>query len=392
MAELNDTNKKGRMLMRFSKYRNSVLAGLFSVIAIGWFHSINTDDIVTGGKYEPPTLPVPLTPAEIDAQTIAALKQNNPSYPLPEFIAKALPEGDYDSVRTRLMNEAALAVRNEDRLELANQLALLGAAALSDSDLDTAEVYLDEALAVYEEQGDQLGIGSVELLRGRVSLVEREEARDAAYAYDKIQLAGWSVAKSRFSEAEDAVQEAIDENLRLDRTAAAAAGYEMLERGYRSEGNLVRAQEVAVEAMLLHAASGRSLRAEAALESLENSGMSYEDIQLNRQRIKAAQREYEYAIHQVGKARDFEQLYHHFINEGDPVQAWQFRLKANDSLAKASKRAMHRRQTGIIALLYNSNDSRREARASFNRARDLFILQERDDLIEHADAATEQIY
>jgi len=33
MAELSDTSKKGRMLTRFSKYRNSVLAGLFSVIA-----------------------------------------------------------------------------------------------------------------------------------------------------------------------------------------------------------------------------------------------------------------------------------------------------------------------------------------------------------------------
>ena len=365
---------------------------MLATLAISWFHSLNKKDIITGGKHEPPTLPVPLTPAEADAITIAALKENNPNYPLPDHIAKALPEGDSDSVRTRLMNKAAMAVRDEDRLALANQLALLGAAALADSDLDTAEVYLDEALSVYEEEDDQLGIGSVELLRGRVALVERERARDAAYAYDKIQLAGWSVAKSRFSEAEASLQSAIEENLRLDRTAAAAAGFEMLERGYRSEGNLMEAQDAAVEAMLLHAASGRSLRAEAMLESLAANGMSLEDIQLNKRRINNAQHEYEYAIHQVGKARDFEQLYRHFINEGDPVQAWQFRLKANDSLAKASKRAMHRRQTGIIALLYNSNDSRREATASFNRARSLFELQERDDLIEYTDAAKKRIY
>ena len=380
------------MIQTLNKYRNSILAAVLATLAISWFHSLNKKDIITGGKHEPPTLPVPLTPAEADAITIAALKENNPNYPLPEHIAKALPEGDYDSVRTRLMNKAAMAVRDEDRLALANQLALLGAAALADSDLDTAEVYLDEALSVYEEEDDQLGIGSVELLRGRVALVERERARDAAYAYDKIQLAGWSVAKSRFSEAEASLQSAIEENLRLDRTAAAAAGFEMLERGYRSEGNLMEAQDAAVEAMLLHAASGRSLRAEAMLESLAANGMSLEDIQLNKRRINNAQHEYEYAIHQVGKARDFEQLYRHFINEGDPVQAWQFRLKANDSLAKASKRAMHRRQTGIIALLYNSNDSRREATASFNRARSLFELQERDDLIEYTDAAKKRIY
>ncbi len=380
------------MIQNLIKYRNSLLAAIFALSAISWFHSLNKTDIVTGGKYAPPTLPVPLTPAETDAITIAALKENNPSYPLPEHIARALPEGDYDSIRTRLMNAAATAVRNEDRPQLANQLALLGAAALADSDLDTAEVYLDEALAIYEERDDQLGIGSVELLRGRVALLERERARDAASAYDKIQLAGWSVAKSRFSEAEDSLREAIDENLRLDRTAAAAAGFEMLERGYRSEGNLIEAQAAAVEAMLLHAASGRSLRAKATLESLIANGMAHEDVQRNQQRIENAQREYEHAIHQVGKARDFEQLYRHFINAGDPVQAWQFRLKANGSLAKASKRAMHRRQTGIIALLYNSNDSRREARKSFNRARAVFELQERDDLIEHTDAAVKQIY
>ena len=259
-------------------------------LAISWFHSLERTDIVTGGKHAPPTLPVPLTPAEADAITIAALKENNPSYPLPEHIAKALPEGDYESVRTRLMNAAAMAVRNEDRLQLANHLALLGAAALSDSDLDTAEVYLDEALAVYEERDDQLGIGSVELLRGRVALLERERARDAAYAYDKIQLAGWSVAKSRFSEAEDSLREAIDENLRLDRTAAAAAGFEMLERGYRSEGNLAEAQAAAVEAMLLHAASGRSLRAQASLDTLIANGMSYEDVQRYKREIDNAQR------------------------------------------------------------------------------------------------------
>ncbi len=380
------------MIQSLIKYRNSLLAAICAVLAIGWFHSLERTDIVTGGKNAPPTLPVPLTPAESDAITIAALKENNPSYPLPEHIAKALPEGDYESVRTRLMNAAATAVRNEDRLQLANQLALLGAAALSDSDLDTAEVYLDEALAVYEERDDQLGIGSVELLRGRVALLERERARDAAYAYDKIQLAGWSVAKSRFSEAEDSLREAIDENLRLDRTAAAAAGFEMLERGYRSEGNLIEAQAAAVEAMLLHAASGRSLRAQESLDTLIANGMSHEDVQRYKRDIDNAQREYEYAIHQVGKARDFEQLYRYFINAGDPVQAWQFRLKANDSLAKASKRAMHRRQTGIIALLYNSNDSRRAARKSFERARSVFELQERDDLIEHTDEAVKQIY
>jgi len=62
-------------------------------------------------------------------------RKTDPTYPLPGFIAEQLPTGNYHNVREGLINLAAEAVESGDRLELANQLALLGAAALSENDL-----------------------------------------------------------------------------------------------------------------------------------------------------------------------------------------------------------------------------------------------------------------
>jgi len=318
-------------------------------------------------------------------------RKTDPTYPLPGYIATQMPEGDYPDIKRSLIDQASQAVLVNDRHELGNRLALLGAAALSENDLDASRVYLEEALDVYEEQEDVMGIGSVELLRGRVETVARENARDAASAYDVMQIAAWMIIKDRFAESEHPIQTAIAENLRLDRFAAAASGYEMLERGYRSIGNTFAANEAATEALRLHAASGRTDVAKNTLKRLNAHAFPLEDIETLEAEITSLERSYNQSILEVGRARDYEQLYRRLISAGDPVQAWTFRQKANQSLSLASKRAMNRRQTGIVAMLYNSNENRRDASRSLERARNMFTLAARPDLLEYIDNAKAQI-
>jgi len=221
---------------------------------------------------------------------------------------------------------------------------------------------------VYEEENDALGIGSVELLRSRVETVARENARDASSANEVMHIAAWMIVKDRFYESEKPIESAIDENLRLDRYGAAAAGYEMLERGYRSVGELQKADEAAKEALLLHASSGRTIKAKNILDGLQKNFLSDQEYEQLRKDIVRQESHYEESILQVSRAKDYEHLYRRFIDAGDPVQAWTFRQKANHSLGLASKVAMHRRQTGIVALLFNSNDNIKAARQSLDRA------------------------
>ncbi len=319
-------------------------------------------------------------------------RQTDPTYPLPGFIAEQLPHGNYQRKHNVLIQQAAQAVREEDRLALAQGLALMGANSLSENDLASSRVYLEEALGVYEEAEDSIGIASVELLRSRVESVARENARDAASAYDVMQIAAWMIVKQRFYETEQPIQSAIDENLRLNRFGAAAAGFEMLERGYRSVGDSVAADKAATEALQLHAASGRTEIARTMLERLASSPHFSESIDHLEKEISRAELDYENSILEVGRARDYEHLYRRLLAAGDPVQAWMFRQKANDSLAQASKRAMHRRQTGIVALLYNSNSNRNAAQQSLDRARDIFVQESREDLLEHIQSAQQMIW
>jgi len=369
--------------------KRSAVAGVLVLIVLGVIEYRDWSE----SKLAEPTAAIDTGPVIAPvASVFAEHRKTDPTYPLPGFIAKQLPSGSYQSQREKLMARAAIAVETDSRLELGNQLALLGAASLSENDLASSRVYLDEALSVYEEQDDLIGIGSVELLRGRVETVARENARDASAAHDVMQIAAWMIVKGRFAESEIPLQSAIDENLRLNRFGAAASGFEMLERGYASVGDSVNAMSAAKEALRLHAASGRVDKAREVLTTLENEGLSALDVDELNRTINLAEVEYDNSINEIGRARDYEQLYRRLVNAGDPVQAWQFRQKANDSLAQASKRAMHRRQTGVIALLYNSNENRQAARNSLARAREIFASESRDDMVDHIDAAEQLIW
>ena len=198
--------------------------------------------------------------------------------------------------------------------------------------------------------------------------------------------------KQRFFETEKPIESAIQENLRLDRYGSAAAGYEMLERGYRSVGDFQKADEAAKEAMLLHAGSGRTIKARNILTKLQNTLLTQQEFEQLKKRIEEEESNYENSILQVRVAQEYEHVFRRLVAAGDPVQAWTFRQKANQSLSDVSKHAMHRRQTGIVALLYNSNDNIEAARNSLERARAIFDEESRTDLLEHTESADSLIW
>jgi hypothetical protein len=114
-----------------------------------------------------------------------------------------------------------------------------------------------------EELEDDIGIASVELLRGELNLKRRAQARRAAYAYDALQVARWKVAHGQFQGAIHQLKSVVDENLALNRFAAAAAAYQTFYKGYSQDGQFIEAQEAGIEIVKLHSSAARPLKAQA---------------------------------------------------------------------------------------------------------------------------------
>jgi len=301
-------------------------------------------------------------------------------------------QGNAQQVTTDLLQTAAEAVRMERDDILGRTIAQLGSVALLNKDIESARVYLDEALEIFDISDDELGLAGVELLRGQLNIEKRWQAREAAYAYDDMQLAAWKIAKQRFDEAVPKLQSGIATNLELERFAAAAAGYELLYKGYLKNDRLSEAINAGSEAVRLHAASGRSIKAKKLLENLKTIGMDEGLAQNLLSELSTRLEEYESGIRQMGQANDYEQLYHHYIHEGDPVRAWQFRIKSRESLKSVSRLAMHRRQTGVIAMLYNSNDDMQRAKNSLDQARQVFSRYEAEELYDLSQSLEQEIW
>ena len=193
-------------------------------------------------------------------------------------------------------------------------------------------------------------------------------------------------------EAISSLESAVDTNLELGRYAAAAAGYELLYRGYLKENRTSEAIDSAIEAVRLHASSDRIRRANGLLNDIEKLGLDAGVRYQIEDELKVRRKEFETSVKQLAQSRDYDLLYHHYVNEGDPVRAWQFRIKSHDSIKQVSKGAMHRRQTGVIALLYNSNDNIRQANRSLDQASQLFTRNDADELKAFSDALRSEIY
>lgn len=358
------------------------LALTFSIMAaVQWIQSNKNRSIESVGLTSDNSIQ---QPAEvINSNILKALLQN---------IANKWPEGSVAEVSEDLLLQASDAVVKEDNALFGESMKLLGVNAMRTQDIDSASLYLDEALEVYEELGDEMGIANVELLRGELNLKRRAQARRAAIAYDTLQVARWKVSHGQFYESLDQLHHVVQENLALNRFGAAAAAYQTIYKGYTDNEQLYEAQQAGIEIVKLHASSGRPLQASAMIKRLQANGLDDGTAELLTQQNLNLQIEYEESVMQMGKARDYQQLYNYFINAGDPVRAWQFRLKAQGSLRSVSKRAMHRSQTGVLALLYTSNDHMENAQRSLDRAQRLFTSNDRPELSEASEVLQQRVY
>ena len=163
--------------------------------------------------------------------TARTLAQHLP-FNLSESHLDLLAAGDTTTVTQELLELSAQAVREGRDDILGRTIAQLGSLSLLAKDIEAASVYLDEALEIFDLSDDELGTAGVELLRGQLNIEQRWQAREAAYAQEDMQLAGWKIANDRFGEAVPALRTAIETNLELDRFGAAAAAYEQLYKGY----------------------------------------------------------------------------------------------------------------------------------------------------------------
>ena len=190
----------------------------------------------------------------------------------------------------------------------------------------------------------------------------------------------WYLANKIPDIAEQYIVQSIDKNLSINRYGSAASAYESLVKLYLREADDNLAQQAAFKSARLFSASGNTARARKVLDLLpENMKHSQQLAELDDD-IKSNYSAYKKSILQIERARDYRRLYAYYRNVGDQARAWKFRLLANDSLAEVSKRALFHRQQGVLAILYNSNESMDLAENYFIQAQETFDFNGLDDL------------
>ncbi len=104
-------------------------------------------------------------------------------------IRRLLSDGELKKSTTILLGIAAIAIQQGDKKKLGNIMLLLGKAAINEQELDSAEVYLQEALDIALEFKDNLAAANTYQQLGRLHIRSRELARNAAEAYEKLWIA-----------------------------------------------------------------------------------------------------------------------------------------------------------------------------------------------------------
>lgn len=319
--------------------------------------------------------------ADVPAENLSVvMKQQVESLPLLPLPARALsPEtqdlldiGGIEWTRRQLLEIATQAVSNSEDQALAGVLAELGELSLIEADIDTAEVYLAEALDLFVQQENEVAEAGVYMQMGRLHLLARQRARVASNAYDTLLVSRWKISHGQFYAAEADLLRVADNNLQLQRVGAAASTFETLYRGYHSVGERYRAQAAGIEAIKLYASSGRVFDARALQKKMIEHGIDSAVFTALAPELERLKQEFEDSVQALGTARDQELLYNQLQARGDVVNAWRFRQQAHASLAKASKRAQYRSQPDVLAELYRSNRSIENAELSLVKAAELY--------------------
>jgi tetratricopeptide (TPR) repeat protein len=303
-------------------------------------------------------------------------------------IQRLLSNGEYKKSTTMLLEAAADAITQGEKKKLGNIMLLLGRVATSAQELDTAEVYLQEALDIALTTGDSMAAARTYQQFGRVHIRSRQLARSAGEAYDKLWIARNQLYQGQYREAKANLDQVIDANLAIRRYGAAAGAFETLSDYYRRFHDNYMAQDAAMEAARLYASSGQIMRSRGILASLENEGLDKMQIELMRSEIDDLFKRHLNDVRQTAIARDYQMLYRHYKARGDYERAWKLRILASKSLANTSSRAMYARQPDVLAILYSSTFTMDKAKNYLDQASSLFADQGEEVL----SASTQDMY
>lgn len=330
--------------------------------------TITIDEEIAGGRISAPApLILPAHEERLRQDTSASIRELNPE------LQRMMQQGEYGALNDRLLNLAAGAVADDASTRLVEVFSLLGQVAIEQGQLDSAEVYLFEALDLLGDRASGPEGAEVYMQLGRTFLRSREIARSAGYAYDALQVGRNQLSKGRIDLAEQNIKFAIDHSLSINRYNAAASGYQSLAILYSQIGDQYQAEQARLEAARLFSSSGQRLAATKELDRLRQVGVEDWRLAKVRQEISVNLANYERDIAQIGAARDYQRLYHYYLKEKSLARAWHFRLLASKSLEGVSKRTLFHRQQGVLALLYNSNDAMAQAKRYFAEASDNFV-------------------
>lgn len=300
--------------------------------------------------------------------------------------------GEFELAKDELLNRAVEAAGAMDNTGLAFNLGELGELALQQGELGMAEVYLSEALELYEELGDDVSAAGIHVQVGRLHLYTRQRARRTSDAYDQLLISRWKISNGQFYEAEPQLKQIVQTNLNLHRYGAAASAYETLYSGYSVHSNSIDAEAAGKEAIKLHATSGNLNAANKLLNKMREGGLSSVDAEAIVQEISNYYQEYQASVQAIGEARDYAQLYNQLSSRGDALQAWRFRQKAEESLSDVSSRARYRRQPDVLVELYRSNVSMSDAIHSLKKADALYSRYGISEGVELSRQLRKQIY
>ncbi len=300
---------------------------------------------------------------------------NFESQAVEQDIRRMLSDGELKESTTILLEIAAIAIQQGDKKKLGNIMLLLGKAAINEQELDSADVYLQEALAISLDLKDNIAAANTYQQLGRLHIRSRELARNAAEAYEKLWIARNHMFMGRYREAKVNLDQVIESNLSIRRYGAAASAYETLSEFHQRFHDNYMAQDAAMEAARLYASSGQITRSQGILESLKNEGMDILQAESMQVEIDELFTQHLNDVSQTARARDYQMLYRHYNARGDYERAWKLRILASKSLAKTSGRSMFHRQPDVLAILYDSNFTMNKAKTYLDQASNLFSVE-----------------
>ncbi len=295
-------------------------------------------------------------------------------------IQQMLSDGELKKSTTILLEIAALAIQQGDKKKLGNIMLLLGKAAINEQELDSADVYLQEALAISLDLKDNIAAANTYQQLGRLHIRSRELARNAAEAYEKLWIARNQMFMGQYREAKVNLDQVIESNLLIRRYGAAAGAYETLSEFHKRFHDNYMAQDASMEAARLYASSGQITRSQGILESLKIDGLDILQAESMQVEIDELFSQHLNDVSQTARARDYQMLYRHYNARGDYERAWKLRILASKSLAKTSGRSMFHRQPDVLAILYDSNFTMNKAKTYLDQASNLFSVEGEDEL------------